>query len=300
MGMFDSVRAGLLNPKLIVMEAWKFYTHCIWNLPYSRVIDRDWDILIILDGCRFDLFEETHDLEGSLQPAISPASCTREWLKESFPNEYPDTVYVSANPQTQIHGVEDRFFKSVRVWDECWSEEVNTALPEGVASKASDIGAEYPNKRLIVHFVQPHYPFIGTLGQRIEHRGFHKKAREGEAVEENVGLTVWDRLKNGQLTRETVWQAYRENLEQTLPYISDLVNELEGKPVISSDHGNALGEWNIYGHPCGLYHPSLVKVPWFEIDFDERREIIAETVTPTEEIKKDSVRKRLEDLGYVG
>lgn len=299
MGMLDSVRAGLADPKLFAMEARKVYAHKLRNTPYSLVMDRDWDILVILDGCRYDLFEEAHELDGSLSPAISPASCTRQWLQESFPDEYPDTVYVSANPQTQVHGVEDRFFRSIRVWDECWSDEYNTARPDEVASRAIDIGQEYQNKRILIHFVQPHYPFIGELGQKIDHRGFHEKARDGEPVERGEGQTVWDRLEAGQVARDTVWQAYRENLELTLPHVRTLLDELKGKPVISSDHGNALGESGIYGHPCGLYYPSLVEVPWFEADFKKRREIIPGDIASLSDSDDNQIEERLADLGYI-
>jgi len=303
MGILSSVRAGLTDPKLFAMEAKKVYTHKLLNTPYSYVMDRDWDILVILDGCRYDLFNETQeldgDLDGTLNPTISPASCTRQWLQESFPTEYPDTVYVSANPQTQIHGVEDRFFRSIRVWDECWSDEHNTARPDEVIPRAIDKSQKYQNKRIIVHLVQPHYPFIGDLGQKIDHRGFHEKARAGKPVEAESGKTIWDRLKNGQVTKKIVWEAYKENLELALSNVKTLIEELDGKIIITSDHGNALGEWGIYGHPCGLYHSSLVKVPWFETEFEERREIIAEKIASTTDSNDNRIKERLADLGYV-
>lgn len=122
--MLRKTQIALRNPHLAAMELRRILNHRIRSKSYTRVMNEDWDNLIILDGCRYDVFEETCSMEGQLQPAISPASCTREWLGENFPEEYPDTVYVSANPQTQIHGVEDRFFKSIRIWDECWDEEL--------------------------------------------------------------------------------------------------------------------------------------------------------------------------------
>ena len=48
-------------------------------------------------------------------------------------------------------------------------------------------------------------------------------------------------------------------MERLLPY-------LEGKIVISSDHGNCFGEHGVYGHPSGLRYKELVIVPYLEVE----------------------------------
>jgi len=60
-------------------------------------------------------------------------------------------------------------------------------------------------------------------------------------------------------------QAYRENLEIVLSHVAELCNELPGKILITSDHGELLGEGGLYSHPCGCRHPLLVEVPYFEV-----------------------------------
>lgn len=297
--MLQSVRAGLSNPKLVPMKLLEVYNHRLRARPYAYVMERDWDVLVVLDGCRYDLFEEVNDLDGRLSPAISPASCTREWLRRNFAGTYPDTVYVSANPQTRIHGIEDRFFESVRAWEDCWSEDLGTAVPDAVADRAIEVGESHRDKRVIVHFVQPHYPFVGEAGRRIDHRGFHERARAGEPVRDADGATVWDRLADGDVDRETVWTAYRENLALTLPHVGRIVESLVGKTVVTSDHGNALGEWGTYGHPCGRYQPALVRVPWLELHADERRRVVAGELTSADDVDGRTVDDRLADLGYV-
>lgn len=262
-------------------------------------MEEDWDNLLILDGCRFDLFSETCSLDGSLKERYSPATCTRKWLAENFQSEYPDTVYVSANPQTQIHNVEDCFCNSVRVWDECWDDEIGTAMPEGVTERAIEISQQYPNKRLILHYVQPHYPFIGDTGSDIRHRGFHEKARRGVAVESAEEPTVWERLKAGAVDEDVVWNSYQENLTAVLPYVEKFAGEVAGKTVVSSDHGNCLGEYGIFGHPCGHYHPALVKVPWFEIEGESRKTITDGTLQEANSGDEESAKERLSDLGYL-
>jgi len=57
------------------------------------------------------------------------------------------------------------------VWGNEWDEEYKTILPGDIAAAAHDAYETCPNKRLIVHFMQPHVPFIGDLGREIEQHG---------------------------------------------------------------------------------------------------------------------------------
>ena len=56
-----------------------------------------------------------------------------------------------------------------------------------------------------------------------------------------------------------------------------LIESLDGKTVVTSDHGNLFGRrlWPIplqkYGHPPGLRFPELIEVPWHETPFENRR-----------------------------
>jgi len=56
-----------------------------------------------------------------------------------------------------------------------------------------------------------------------------------------------------------------------LDTIEPLLNH-DGRTVVTSDHGNNLGErmpllpMRLYGHPTGIHHPALREVPWAVID----------------------------------
>ena len=64
----------------------------------TRVINEDWDTLILLDACRFDMFEETVEMEGNLDYTISLGSTSEEFLTRNFSKgTFHDTVYVNAN-----------------------------------------------------------------------------------------------------------------------------------------------------------------------------------------------------------
>lgn len=55
--------------------------------------------------------------------------------------------------------------------------------------------------------------------------------------------------------------------------VSELLKNLSDKKVvITSDHGEAFGEWGIYGHPGGVYIKALTEVPWFECNTKSLKE----------------------------
>ncbi len=141
--------------------------------------------------------------------------------------------------------------------------------------------------------MQPHYPFIGPTGQDY----FDLES-----------LAFWDRVESGEIpvSNTIIEQAYEENLDVALPYVKELLEELAGKTVVTSDHGQMLGERagilprTYYGHPPGLYHPTLVGIPWLVQNSQPRREIYAEEPTEREDVDADetTVQERLNQLGY--
>jgi hypothetical protein len=42
------------------------------NTDEINVFDEDWDTLVVLNACRYDMFESTSRLDGSLSSYISP------------------------------------------------------------------------------------------------------------------------------------------------------------------------------------------------------------------------------------
>ncbi|TKX67638.1 hypothetical protein [Halorubrum sp. GN11GM_10-3_MGM] len=60
------------------------------------VVEKDWDNLIILDACRYDLFQEVSEVDGELSPAVSLGSSTGEFMRKNFGGgEFLDLVYIS-------------------------------------------------------------------------------------------------------------------------------------------------------------------------------------------------------------
>lgn len=288
---------GLANPRLVLKQGLKqvragytYYQRSVRGRTGVQVMDEDWDTLIILDGCRYDLFSEEQPLDGRLESRISAGSSTKEFLHANFEGRScPDTVYVSANPQLERWDMCHRFHDTAELWKSEWNDEHNTVFPDSVTDRAIEAHEQHPNKRLIVHYIQPHYPFIGKTGASIDQEGLSDDEYD----------KIWIQLKNGTVEAETVWQAYRENLELVIPHVSELLSAIEGKTVVTSDHGNAMGRLGAYGHPHGTYLESLVRVPWLVVEDNERRTIEAGgTQDRAADKDVDEIKERLENLGY--
>lgn len=67
---------------------------------------------------------------------------------------------------------------------------------------------------------------------------------------------VYDGEKLWRELTEIEWkEAYKKNLVSVLKEVQRLVDDLEGKIIVTSDHGEALGEDGIYLHPIGVNIP---------------------------------------------
>ncbi|KXA91778.1 hypothetical protein AKJ64_04505 [candidate division MSBL1 archaeon SCGC-AAA259E17] len=66
---------------------------------------------------------------------------------------------------------------------------------------------------------------------------------------------------------EVLRRAYKKNLQMALKTITKLMPILTGKTVITADHGELLGEENLFGHFHRLrsQNPYLREIPWFEV-----------------------------------
>lgn len=254
------------------------------------VMAEDWDNLLILDACRADYFEEVADMTefDDYRQVTSQASATPEWVRKNFTGkEFGDTVYVNGNPHVSKESPA-AWHRLIDVWANDFDDEAGTVMADDLAEHAKSAADDYPNKRLIVHFNQPHGPYVGDIPlefERIPGRG------SGQALAEGV------------ITEEEFRQAYRSNLEYVLPHARRLADDLPGKSVITADHGELFGKRLFpipirgFAHPMGLRDPDLVTVPWAVVDGDKRKQVIDDG-TSESEIDCDVADERLSALGY--
>ena len=298
------------------------------NLPNRGVYvyDEQWDNLIILDACRYDTFKELNKIAGKLESRISRGSATAEFLIENFrkhpkKKNFEDVVYVASNPFVNLL-LPGRFHKVYSVWDYGWDENLRTIPPEPVVTTALEARELYPDKRLIIHFMQPHFPPLvgrpqGDTGQALKRlSGF---ARDGVNPDKVLNLkrgyppqvfaTTTDGLcARGVITKEETLSLYRQNLSIVLSHVDDMLKQLPGVSVVTGDHGNLFGErlgvlypFPVYGHWPGLRLGPLVLVPWLVTEnraVNPASHSLASIGAHLPEADEQKIKDRLQKLGY--
>lgn len=275
--------------------------------PRSRgtnFLEESWDTLVIADGCRADLFEDL-GFDSSFKQnerKRSNASATPEWLQHTF-DEHGDVVYISSNPMVSRHQP-DAFHEMVEVWRDDLDPETSVVPPEAVTEAALKARAEYPNKRLIVHYLQPHYPFIGYPNLNYTNMTYEDLGLDAKNHQHENIASTWDALREGLVDKDETIEAYAENLVIVMEDIESLLDELNERVVVTSDHGNMYGgrSWpvpiRVFGHPRNLRLSELVTVPW-AVDDGPRREIIDDGLSDESGAADETVSKRLQGLGYL-
>jgi hypothetical protein len=271
-----------------------------------NALTEDWDNLLVLDACRYDTFAELNALPGSLGRRFSVASATLEWLEKAVGDwKFHDTVYVTANPR--VNRYEGQFHEVVPVWKTDWDEELKVVPPETLVDRTIEAFQRHPDKRIVAHFMQPHIPFIGEFG-RSEigiYDGTTKGVNRASGKEYRENVEPYVLLERGQIDRETVVKAYRENLRHTFPAVERLLGELEGKSVVTADHGEMFGTigwptpFRVYGHRLRTPSRELREVPWLEYTNGQRRKTTTdEPEQVTDSIDDADIKRRLKHLGY--
>lgn len=151
--------------------------------------------------------------------------------------------------------------------------------PRYVTERAIHAGRTADMDRLVVHYNYPHKPY--PLAPERLARPF-------------------DALKNGEATRDEVWDTYIENLRFVLDNVGVLLNNLDAdRVVITADHGEGFGEYGFYEHPIACPLPAVRRVPWTETRAVDTGERTVAAPDPLSISKSKSVREHMGDLGYL-
>jgi len=232
-----------------------------------NITKEKWDYIIILDACRYDYFKKVNKIKGKLFKKISKGSSTIEWLNNTFIGHYENIIYISANPYisiTEFNGFcgSKHFYKVDCVWNYGWDKNIETVHPKEVIKATLRNYKRYPDKKLIIHFLQPHSPYIGDI--KITSKNFQNSLKNNKKEE---GIHVIQTLvKEGKISINKIKRAYVCNLRLVLDHIRKLIEVFDGRIIITSDHGECFGEWFVYHHPKKLYLKNLIEVPYFIID----------------------------------
>lgn len=280
------------HPGLAVAHLCKHINYSITRQRFYRkgtdIFAEDWDVLIILDALREDTFQSLVDLPGQTEKRLSKGSATKEFIRGNCSGKsLNDVVCVSANHRYYKHSNEMDFnFCELILVDRDGPDQI-TSTPQRVVAKALEAYNKFDDKRILIHFMQPHQPFIGEIGQGFPRgEGIHKVAKQSD------------------ISKKDIIKAYNENTKLALKAVRKLMNKMEGRMVVTSDHGELLGDmipytpFSVFGHPEGFYHNKLITVPWHIFEVGPRRQVSSGKIDQSSEYNIDKINENLRDLGY--
>ena len=248
------------------------------------------------------------------------------------------------NSVRPVHGFlgSEHFGKVYDVWSTDWDCRKGTVLPEAVSDRAVSAIRAHAGSRFVIHYLQPHAPYLsldeGALGFPVPdidcERVLTGTSVGTEPVIKVLILKALTRAcyKMRLLGSNPTWRlrellrmapaspmdavrrsrgdaglraAYQANLGIVLAAVAELLRYLSGRIVITSDHGELLGERGLYSHVMGSKSPELLEVPWLVVEKQQAEnldgwQVRGETQTPDGGAGgADDVARRLRALGYI-
>lgn len=333
----NKIRKPAANPKLAAQYAFeqiidysKSSGRNIGTAVTSRytsgksVFTEEWDLLILLDSCRYDTLKEVsdeYDWIHKVDRKWSVGAQSAEWMLNTFDNKWINEIrktgYVTANPHSKTvfeNRLKEDFrdsegSKNIRrlkrwgdfdvvlpeelgLYDPVWSKADSRdgegyglyGSPRTVTNEAIRVGREQNLDRLIVHYMPPHVPYVINAS---------KEGRDMYEYERNP----WKYL-NETGDREPIRDAHLAMIRWVLEEVELLLDNIDRENVIiSADHGDAFDEYGVRGHPTGTLHPSVRYVPWAPTTATDRHTHTVDEKRTTEE--EVSAEERLEALGYL-
>lgn len=238
--------------------------------------DQDEYLLLVFDAGRADVLAPllADAFETTPETTFSAARDTFEWISTQWVGdglddvtyvtgmvpiapEYPEFEADGFNALYETDAFVDDIGEIVPVWETGWDPAIGVDPPESVTETA----LKYVDRdQLVVHYAQPHTPYIGTP-QILGHTN-NRSARPHKG--EPNDRPIWERVQTGNLTDMQLWLAYVGNAVRAVSSAVKLVEAWDGPVVATADHGEALGEWGLYAHDRSP-HPYRRLVPWAEI-----------------------------------
>lgn len=265
------------------------------RVKHSNILkNTNWDILIILDACRFDTFYKLIDeqYKDFVSCVNSEASDTLEWLVAHWGYYHDDIVYISGNPfvnSLNVNGKEynakKHFHTVVDSWDDGFDKKEGRIMPvqiyfDYLNNKNIHITKHIfkpSNKKFILHFMQPHSPYIFKKKKRTivgflkwlipykYHIGLFKRFYFLIPEKRRTFVKTVSTYKK-KYNNDEIKEAYEENLKSVLYYVNTIINNSKGKSIIiTSDHAEYLGEDGKYGHG-GEKTKKITSVPFLNIE----------------------------------
>jgi hypothetical protein len=260
---------------------------------HQRLHDESWDVVVVLDACRWDALQEV--VSWPIDAAYSPASATPGWLAAAERSRvFEDAYVVSGN--VQYDGRDLGEAEMHKVWETDWHDRLGTVLPEPVLSRADSL-LEAGKRPVVAHLVPPHAPYVAKIGETWlpalpETDIWKRNPNRDRASDERMRPQV--AMARGHIDIQRARKGYRASVESVFGEVADYVSRWVDRDltvIVTADHGETHGrvrEFGFYGHPSACHIEPLIKVPF------ERFTRMA----PVERGARD-VTEKLAALGYV-
>jgi hypothetical protein len=241
-----------------------------WINLFRALLKRRRFLLIVLDDTRYDAFARVYDkyLHGLLIKAKVPPPNTYSWLPRVFQHPELNKVrifYASIGIESHNIRIGDfvprgREIKVIPIKPNK-ARHLRTVLPSEINDVVMDMGL---NGRDIVWYAQPHFPWI------IDEELSLMVMRDALIHDYLPPDTIRRRLKANSVPRLRIVNAYYANLILALKYVKELIDHVLDQGVnyeeivVTSDHGEMLGELGLYLHQ-EYDLPQLTIVPWLKV-----------------------------------
>lgn len=266
----------------------------------ESIWSREWDVLVILDACRYDVFADRYENASwldSLDSTMSVGSASPEWMDKTFTSEYSDelasTAYVTGNPYSAEHAPENELGLLDEVWQYVWDDELGTIHPEPLTNQVVTHYKSGEFDRVIVHYMQPHWPYVTDPLMY----GFDPEHITGDGRTENA----FDRQNRGEISRDEHMKRYEANLEYIVDHVRDvLLRAIDADTVaLTADHATLFGEYGLYKHPTRVPLAKLRQVPWAVTTAQDHGEYTPDSLNEKRDELDKERQDQLRDLGYV-
>lgn len=263
------------------------------DVPDQRAMlqDATFDVLVVLDAVRWDIWA---DMVGDGEPVWSPASCTIQWVPHLVRAlGLGEVACISANPEVTRRTHDAVFVDRDDLWQRGW-EYINglgTVPQESVTEAVEARLTVGPDTPVYAHYPGAHGPYpkhdppVGVMRNNPYAADMDTDNIDDEYVlGEQIVMQPMQYVNDDDhwLSADVLESAYRSNVEWAWESIQPLL-EGDERVVVTADHGEFLADEvsyrrddgdggretetdRVYGHPCGVSHPLLRRVPWVVYD----------------------------------
>jgi len=197
-------------------------------------------LIILLDACRYDALKSElpkYTRNFILFPMYSGSHNTPTFYKNITNVE--DFVLLTANPTPFYHRQEYK-----------WKKVIHTKSINPIDNLKECVELLKSEDKVYLHLIPPHIPWQGEAGKEV-YKILMQKLKFSMRLETNgrhFGPIGIENQIYQIIGRELARKYYLENLNYALSAIFKYYAKLPKPFVITSDHGELLGEDNLWGH----------------------------------------------------